>query len=135
MLNTQPLLNGKGLLLAMITAILSGQALADTAGRVSFVTGEVAAISNNGGKRLLNKGDLVIARWMPLSSSARLELLTFQRGSQPHVALIDLFRRAGLEWSGTKTVPLNELTPDQVESLKAEPMLVVDEVDIEPAKA
>lgn len=59
MLNTQPLLNGKGLLLAMITAILSGQALADTAGRVSFVTGEVAAISNDGGKRLLNKGDLV----------------------------------------------------------------------------
>jgi hypothetical protein len=45
------------------------------------------------------------------------------------------FRRAGIDWSGTQTVPLDKLTPDQVEMLKAESMLVVDEVDIEPAKA
>ena len=32
-----------------------------------------------------------------LADLAGLELLTFQRGSQPHVALLDLFRRAGLE--------------------------------------
>ncbi len=32
-----------------------------------------------------------------LADLAALELLTFQRGSQPHVALIDLFRRAGLQ--------------------------------------
>jgi len=31
-----------------------------------------------------------------LEDLAGLELLTFQRGSQPHVALLDLFRRAGL---------------------------------------
>lgn len=32
-----------------------------------------------------------------LQDLARLELMTFQRGSQPHVALLDLFREAGLE--------------------------------------
>ena len=32
-----------------------------------------------------------------LAELAQLELLTFQRGSQPHVALLDMFRRAGLE--------------------------------------
>lgn len=48
----------------------------------------------------------------------------------------DGFRRAGIEWSGTTTVPLSDLTDDQVELLKAETtMLIVDEVDIEPAKA
>lgn len=34
-------------------------------------------------------------RWT-LADLAQHELLTFQRGSQPHVALLDLFRRAGL---------------------------------------
>jgi DNA-binding transcriptional LysR family regulator len=32
-----------------------------------------------------------------LADLAQFELLTFQRGSQPHVALFDLFRRAGVE--------------------------------------
>jgi DNA-binding transcriptional LysR family regulator len=32
-----------------------------------------------------------------LADLAALELLTFQRGSQPHVALLDVFRAAGLE--------------------------------------
>lgn len=35
-------------------------------------------------------------RWT-LAELAALELLTFQRGSQPHVALADLMQRAGLE--------------------------------------
>lgn len=34
-------------------------------------------------------------RWA-LADLAQHELLTFQRGSQPHVALLDLFRRAGV---------------------------------------
>ena len=46
----------------------------------------------------------------------------------------DGFRRAGREWSGSTIVPLSELTPDQVEALQAEPLLIVREVDIEPAK-
>jgi hypothetical protein len=49
----------------------------------------------------------------------------------------DGFRRAGIEWNGTTTVPLSELSADQAEAIKAETtMLIVDEVDIEPkAKA
>ena len=48
----------------------------------------------------------------------------------------DGFRRAGIEWHGTSTVALSELTADQVEAIKAETqMLIVDEVDIEPLKA
>ncbi|MGA0610563.1 HI1506-related protein [Caldimonas sp. KR1-144] len=48
----------------------------------------------------------------------------------------DSFRRAGFEFTGeAKTLPLDELTDDQVEALKAEPLLVVSEVDIEPEKA
>lgn len=41
--------------------------------------------------------DLHRKRRHALADLAALELLTFQRGSQPHVALLDLFRRAGLE--------------------------------------
>lgn len=44
------------------------------------------------------------------------------------------FRRAGREWTGTTVVPLSELTADQVEALKDEPMLIVDGVDV-PAAA
>lgn len=40
------------------------------------------------------------------------------------IAKRDGFRRAGREWHGTTTVPLDELTPQQVEQLRAEPMLV-----------
>ena len=35
-------------------------------------------------------------RWTP-SDLAALELITFQRGSQPHVALLDMLHRAGVE--------------------------------------
>lgn len=44
------------------------------------------------------------------------------------------FRRAGREWNGTTVVPLNELTEDQVEAIKAESMFIVDEVDVEKTK-
>lgn len=44
------------------------------------------------GKRALHK-----QRKYTLAQLARDELLTFQRGSQPHVALLDLLRGAGLE--------------------------------------
>jgi len=39
-----------------------------------------------------------------LADLAEIDLLTFQRGSQPHVALIDLFRRAGLELKRVHTI-------------------------------
>lgn len=39
-----------------------------------------------------------------LSDLGAAELLTFQRGSQPHVALLDLFRRAGLAAPRTHTL-------------------------------
>jgi hypothetical protein len=42
----------------------------------------------------------------------------------------DGFRRAGREWAGTTTVPLSDLSDEQVEAIKAETMFVVDEVDI-----
>jgi hypothetical protein len=42
----------------------------------------------------------------------------------------DGFRRAGCEWTGTITVPLSELTEEQVAALNDEPMLIVREVDI-----
>lgn len=53
------LLNGKGLLAAFVGLLLTGQALAETAGRVNFVVGEVSAISSDGSRRVLGKGDLV----------------------------------------------------------------------------
>ena len=40
------------------------------------------------------------------------------------IAKRDGFRRADREWSGTTTVPLDELTKEQVEQLQAEPQLV-----------
>jgi hypothetical protein len=47
----------------------------------------------------------------------------------------DGFRRAGIEFTGTQVLPLSDLTTDQVEAIKAEPMLIVDEVDVEAEKA
>lgn len=55
---SKPVLSGKGLLAASI-ALLSGQALAETAGRVSFVSGEVTASSAGGGARALQRGDVI----------------------------------------------------------------------------
>ncbi|HEX3139653.1 MAG TPA: LysR family transcriptional regulator substrate-binding protein, partial [Rhizobacter sp.] len=43
-------------------------------------------------------------RRFALADLAGFDLLTFQRGSQPHVALIDLFREAGLEIKRVHTI-------------------------------
>ena len=42
----------------------------------------------------------------------------------------DGFRRGGRAWTGTTTVPADDLTDEQIQQLKGEPMLVVDEVDV-----
>lgn len=43
----------------------------------------------------------------------------------------DGFRRGGQLWSGTTEVPLSDLDKEQIEQLKAEPMLRVEETEIE----
>ena len=53
------LLSGKGLLATFVGLLLTGQVLAETAGRVNFVVGEVSAISSDGNRRVLSRGDLV----------------------------------------------------------------------------
>lgn len=53
------LLSGKGLLATFVGLLLTGQVLAETAGRVNFVVGEVSAISSDGNRRVLGRGDLV----------------------------------------------------------------------------
>jgi hypothetical protein len=46
------------------------------------------------------------------------------------------FRRAGREWTRESiTLPLSELTDDQVKALRNEPMLVVSDTVIAPATA
>lgn len=66
MLSKQSLLTGKGVLAALIGCLVSGQALAEVAGRVTFVVGQVNAITANGEKRVVGKGEL-------LNSGERLE--------------------------------------------------------------
>ena len=51
-------LNGKGLLTASI-AMLSGHALAETAGRVTFVTGDVGVTAADGSQRLIRRGEAI----------------------------------------------------------------------------
>ena len=53
------LLSGRGLLATFVGLLLTGQVLAETAGRVNFVVGEVSAISSDGSRRVLGRGDLV----------------------------------------------------------------------------
>lgn len=52
-------INGKGLLSILIGCLLSGISIADVAGRVNFVSGNVEAISTDGSRRILIKGELV----------------------------------------------------------------------------
>ncbi|MCL7422523.1 MAG: HI1506-related protein [Methylobacter sp.] len=40
------------------------------------------------------------------------------------------FRRGGREWSGTTDVPVSEFTKPQLEQIRAEPLLVVEDIDI-----
>lgn len=58
MRNFKPVLSSKGLLAASV-ALLSGTALAETAGRVSFVLGDVVASTADGSTRLLRRGDAI----------------------------------------------------------------------------
>lgn len=52
------------------------------------------------------------------------------------VARTPSFWRGGRQFGAEAvTVPLSELTPEQVEAITSEPMLVVQEVDIAPAEA
>jgi hypothetical protein len=51
-----PKLSGKGLLAASV-ALFSGAALAETAGRVTFVNGDVTATTAEGNSRVLRRGD------------------------------------------------------------------------------
>lgn len=53
------LLSGRGLLATFVGLLLTGQVLAETAGRVNFVVGEVSAIGSDGSRRVLGRGDLV----------------------------------------------------------------------------
>jgi len=51
------------------------------------------------------------------------------------IARAPSFRRAGHVFGAeAKTIPMSDLTDDQVDLLKAEPMLVVQEVDVDPEK-
>jgi len=59
MRQTYPNLNAKGLLTAFVSCLLSGQVIADVAGRVNFVSGKVQAVSADGARRNLVKGELV----------------------------------------------------------------------------
>jgi hypothetical protein len=54
----KPALSGRGVLAAAV-ALLSGQALAETAGRITFVNGEVTASSPDGRTRALQRGDAI----------------------------------------------------------------------------
>jgi DNA-binding transcriptional LysR family regulator len=48
--------------------------------------------------------DLHRKRWYTLADLSQIDLLTFQRGSQPHVALLDLFRQGGHELKRVHTI-------------------------------
>lgn len=47
------------------------------------------------------------------------------------------FRRGGREWTGTTEVPVKEFTKEQLEQLRNEPLLVIEDIDIkvEPENA
>ena len=59
MLYHYPTLNARGLLTVVVSCLLSGQAIADVAGRVNFISGKVEAIAADGSRRTLTKGELV----------------------------------------------------------------------------
>ncbi|MEF3074120.1 hypothetical protein V2P20_03690 [Methylobacter sp. Wu1] len=46
------------------------------------------------------------------------------------------FRRGGREWTGTTEVLISEFTEDQLEQIRNEPLLVVEDIEIgqEPEK-
>lgn len=68
------LLSGKGLLAAMIATLVCGQAVADVAGRVTFVVGQVSATASDGSKRNLTRGELLNSGERLDTGSGRLQI-------------------------------------------------------------
>lgn len=52
------------------------------------------------------------------------------------IAKTDVFYRAGRQWGQTPTVvPLSDLTEDELQELRDEPLLIVRDVEIKPKEA
>lgn len=52
------------------------------------------------------------------------------------IAKADVFYRAGRQWGQNPTVvPLSDLTEEQLQELRDEPLLIVREVEIKPEEA
>lgn len=66
-------LNGKGLLTASI-AMLSGHAMAEVAGRVTFVSGNAIASGADGNSRVLKRGDIINGGDRITTRAGRLQL-------------------------------------------------------------
>lgn len=71
--NFKPALNGKGLLAASI-AMLSGPALAEVAGRVSFVSGDAVVSATDGNSRVLKRGDAINGGDRITTGAARVQV-------------------------------------------------------------
>jgi hypothetical protein len=67
-------LSGKGLLAAMVATLVSGHTIADVAGRVTFVVGQVTATGSDGSQRVLNKGELLNSGERLETGSGRLQI-------------------------------------------------------------
>lgn len=67
-------LNAHGLIAAAIAGAASGQALAEEAGRVSFVSGDVTVSSGDGQTRALKRGDIINGGDKIETRSGRLQL-------------------------------------------------------------
>ena len=74
MRHTYPNLSRKGLLTALVSCLLSGQAVADVAGRVNFITGKVQAVAADGTRRNLVKGELVNSGERLETNSGRVQI-------------------------------------------------------------
>lgn len=74
MRQTYPNLNAKGLLTAFVSCLLSGQVIADVAGRVNFVSGKVEAVSADGNRRNLVRGELVNSGERLETNSGRVQI-------------------------------------------------------------
>ncbi|MDP2226775.1 MAG: FecR family protein, partial [Moraxellaceae bacterium] len=70
----KPVLSGKGLLAASIAGLLSGHAVAETAGRVSYVTGDVTATGTDGSTRNLKRGDIISTGDKLRTNAGRLQI-------------------------------------------------------------
>lgn len=74
MSNKHMQLNARGLIAAAIASAATGQALAEEAGRVSFVSGDVTVSSGSGQTRALKRGDIINGGDKIETRSGRLQL-------------------------------------------------------------